>query len=785
MRLTIYSLFCSLILIFSTPASASLSLFDNNQPTLTPAATQINTAINQLPDQHLFTSQDVRKVNTLLSKTLAQQEKHRELLAEALTAYHNSDNKEQAWKKLSSVYSSLLSISQDKERLLDLSSSAIQDKVTGFGPFGVQQFKLELSITALNLQYMALYQLRSFQGLLQDMWISPVPVLMVALKVCGILFLLFWWQRNSTRLIEHFRETQLESNPHPNLIFRAIWYISRAHRPIGWLIAITLSLRIVSQLPSLHHLIYLEIFTWWILGGSIAVRFILEFARRNSINNSDTEVVALRLSTIRQYVWGFIAAGVILQISARTLGQGTIYAWIWSVIFFGFILLTLVTLRRWRHIVFKRLEDVPHMPISIKWAVNHKDKFLLSIPATALGAVWLTLRRFQHTLVANLSKYIFFRHALAYLFRIEVAKQTETAREQLNMVRIKGTATYDYVTPGSDDSPIIEDYALDEIKQLSGYVLTDKPAVCVVSGERGIGTTTLLRRLLHKVKNATPIYINCPYDGYSELLQQLASELGLAADSDEATILDFLRNSEETYLFAIDNAQRLVTPKVGGLNDLMKITDLMRRSRKSHRALFAIEKSCWRFVDRARGERLLFDLVTFMPRWSEQQIGDLLKTRFSSEGEYAISFEGLVLPRQWDEDDITEEERAQRGFFRILWDYSDGNPTVAVRFFRFSLQRDKDTDKVLVRLFKAPQSDDLEQMPKPMLAVLRSIVQLEVASPKELSECTQLSISEVIGTLRYFQSRGFIEWSDDKAKVSDHWFRHITNVLHRQHLLVK
>ena len=72
-----------------------------------------------------------------------------------------------------------------------------------------------------------------------------------------------------------------------------------------------------------------------------------------------------------------------------------------------------------------------------------------------------------------------------------------------------------------------------------------------------------------------------------------------------------------------------------------------------------------------------------------------------------------------------------------------------------------------------------------MLAILRSIVQLEISTPEELSECTQLTIPEVIGTLRYFESRNYIEWSDDKAKISDHWYRYITNALHRQHLLVK
>jgi hypothetical protein len=200
----------------------------------------------------------------------------------------------------------------------------------------------------------------------------------------------------------------------------------------------------------------------------------------------------------------------------------------------------------------------------------------------------------------------------------------------------------------------------------------------------------------------------------------------------------------------------------------------------------SIDKSSWRFIDRARGERLLFDLVTFMPKWNEKQIGHLLDSRIiENNGNSSISFDGLILPRQWDEDTLTDEERAKNGFYRILWDYSDGNPTVALRFFRLSLYKDKETDTVLVRLFKAPQSDDLETMPKPMLAVLRSIVQLEVASPVDLCDCSRLSIAEVISTLRYFQSRGYIEWNDEKARISDHWYRHITNALHRQHLLVK
>jgi Cdc6-like AAA superfamily ATPase len=398
--------------------------------------------------------------------------------------------------------------------------------------------------------------------------------------------------------------------------------------------------------------------------------------------------------------------------------------------------------------------------------------------------VWLTINGIERRLIAALSNYTFFSQALAYLFRIEAAKQTTNIAADQNYVRVRGDETFEYILPGSFDSVLV-DYASEEMKQLSRYLLTDSPAICVVTGERGVGTTTLLYKILNKVKNAEPLYLSCPYSGYNELLSLLALSLGLDEDATEVQILAYLRKSEQTYLIAVDNAQRLVKPMVGGLSSLMRLTNLLRRSKKNHRVVMALEKSSWRFVDRARGERLLFDWVTVLPRWSEKQLAELLDSRINPDVEHPVSFDGLVVPKQWGQEESSDEERAKQGFYRILWHYSDGNPTVALRFFRRSLNRNKETQQVVVRLFHTPESQELEKMPKPMLAVLRSIVQLEIASPEELSECTQLTVPEVIGIMRYFESRGYIEWAEDKTRVSDHWYRTITNVLDRQHLLVK
>ncbi|OLQ95365.1 AAA family ATPase [Vibrio ponticus] len=768
-------------LLIATPSLANEYGFQS-QPQSSPEAVKIAQQISELPEPLFMTPKDKRQVNLLLARVLRIQREQITSFSEHLDAYR-ANNADQEWNQVQSAYFTLTSLNQSKQVLLDLTNPANRDRLTGFGPYGVTQFKQEWQLTKLNVEYLVYFQIRSFKSLVAEIFISPIPVIWAATKVLFIYFGLVWWLANSKRLIDLFRVSQLESKSNPPLWVRLIWYISRAHRAIAWLIAITLSLRVLSQIPSLQHLILLEIFTWWVLGGSIAISFILEFAYRNS-RSSSRAVIALRLSTIRRYVWSIIIAGVILQISIRTLGKGTIYSWIYSALFFWFVLVTVSVLRLWREKVFESLASHTERPVWVNWAVNRQNTLLLNIPATALGIVWLSLDSAKHQLMGLLSRSTLFSQALAYLFRIEVAKQSDIDKCQHNLVRIKGEQVFDYVLPGNIDSTLIG-YASDELKQLSRYLMSDSPAICVVSGERGIGATTLLNTMLNKVSNAEPIYLNCPYAGYGELLSQLALSIGLDEEASEIQILAHLRKSETAYLIAIDNAHRLVKPMVGGLSDLMRITNLLRRSKKNHRIVFSIVKSSWRFVDRARGERLLFDLVCFLPRWNEKQIAELLNSRINKELEKPLSFEGLVVPKQWDQDDLSEEERAKLGFYRILWHYSDGNPTVALRFFRLSINRNKETDQAVVRLFHVPESQELENMPKPMLAVLRSIIQLEIASPEILSDCTQLSLAEITGILRYFQSRGYIEWTEDQARVSDHWFRHITNVLDRQHLLVK
>lgn len=109
----------------------------------------------------------------------------------------------------------------------------------------------------------------------------------------------------------------------------------------------------------------------------------------------------------------------------------------------------------------------------------------MRFPATLLAILWLVVHRFKHQVVSSLSNYAAFSQVLAYLFRVEVAKQSGDVSTDGNFARLKGKDVFDYVIPGNEDSELI-DYANDELKKLAQYLLTDKPAFCVISGERGI-----------------------------------------------------------------------------------------------------------------------------------------------------------------------------------------------------------------------------------------------------------------------------------------------------------
>ena len=200
--------------------------------------------------------------------------------------------------------------------------------------------------------------------------------------------------------------------------------------------------------------------------------------------------------------------------------------------------------------------------------------------------------------------------------------------------------------------------------------------------------------------------------------------------------------------------------------------------------VFAFDSTVFELVERARGTRPIFDDVIVMQPWREEAIAELLEDRTRACG-MQPSFEGL-LESEVDGDELEHAERlasTKRGYYRLLWDYSAGNPAVALHFWRKSLGID-DHEKLQVGLFKAPPTSDLEQLPDAASFVLRAIVRLDPATVDAIAETTRLPLHQVLDAVRYADFRGYLARDDEgRLRVTWTWFRAVTRVLARRHLL--
>ena len=109
---------------------------------------------------------------------------------------------------------------------------------------------------------------------------------------------------------------------------------------------------------------------------------------------------------------------------------------------------------------------------------------------------------------------------------------------------------------------------------------------------------------------------------------------------------------------------------------------------------------------------------------------------------------------------------------------------MALQAWSESLFVGEESQRPVVQLFEEPSPKAVEKLPLTLLFVLRAIVQLDLASEEEIASCTQLPAADVADAIRFSITHGFVERVEDRVRLSWHWYRTITLVLVRKHLLV-
>lgn len=684
-----------------------------------------------------------------------------------------------AWEVASLLRDDVVLLNRDRLRLLPSMSPEVRDDLTGLGVAGRAQARRELGQIGLELRYHAMSLPRDAASLASTVQARPLDLVIRALELICVIALFRWWRAQADALLRKWRGPMWTRSPAQRFRANAIWYLLRIRRPVEWLLLLMVFPFIVGTASSALELRLIWLVLVWVQGARAVVLTVDAIAERQSIYGVGAKGNAkLRFRSLRLIGLTVTLVGLILTLTSGIVGRGTIYRWVLQGCWVLVAPIGIWLVSRWRPSIVGRLESSVKTNAVARWVVENQSG-VRGFLAAAVGGAWLLGKGTSAWLVRQLSGLDTTRKVLAYLFRREVARKAETSTPGPRGTPLAGRP-YDQLGPQSQATsiaPILEP-ARDLVTQALELTRAKACTLSVVVGERGMGKSTFLRRLVKRSDETTCI-VGCPPEGFEALLEALAVQFN-AADYEIETVAKAIRDAGPS-LICIDDAHRMIAPAVGGLEQLDHFTRFALQVGGDVSWIVAVQEAAWHFVERARGERVFFDQVLSLPRWTEDQISSLIQRR-TGEVELKPSFDALVVAAE--SDDPAEERRTELGYYRILWDHSGGNPAVALQAWRNSLFVSESGGDPVVRLFEEPAATEIERLPATLLFVLRAIVQLELATPQDVSDCTQLPEPDVADAIRFSVAHGYVEPFSGRFRLSWTWYRTITRVLVRQHLLV-
>ncbi len=668
--------------------------------------------------------------------------------------------------------------------LLPFLSASKRNAVTGFTPAGWEQAKLEVYQLSLILRYhrhtgtawLASFRTNGPSGV--SIWNTAI------VAIPGLLLVtLFVWERRRSGHVIALADARLEAADRaerrvsPSLQLQLVRFLGKVHRQLEWVLFYLATLWLLpASVQNLLEVQLLVSVVGWGIGAALAVNVINAIVAGTTTNriNVNGGSSKIRLRSLRLVARTVVIFVLILILSSRLVGQGTIYSWAFYSCWFAALPVFLVLVRWWRSIIFERIDLVRRKtPVQV-WVLSNREGWK-SFLAAMIGAVQLfsagTVKNIRHWL----SDFDLARRAHAWLFRRELERFGD-AHDALAMKPLQ-TAVMEALHPARECTRWLESPNDELLEHIISTARERKGGMIALIAPRGMGKSSLMHELHAQVDGSVSIVCD-PHTSVEAIRRATQTH------DHDATMAD-APGDKAAPLMLLDEAHSLAKPVIGGLALFDEIIAIARGNCSETTWVFAVDAAVWPFLKRARDARPLFDELHHLEPWNEAQIGALLAQRTADAGISPV-YTGLLdkLPVGADEIDRMDALKAkQDGYMRMLWDYVSGNPGLALEAWRSTLAEDGQ-GTVHVRPLQEPDPAMLDALPDSSLFILRAILYLTPATVEDVAQATRLSHEQVLNAFRFGQSQGICGGQGERVYIRWSWLRAVTRLLERRHLLV-
>lgn len=695
-------------------------------------------------------------------------------VAEALGQEHTQS----VWAQRNTRYEAMTGLNAARLTLIEHLSSGKHKRVTGFGSEGVAQAGRELNQAWLEARY---YLTTGPHELIRS--VSVTPKLIFDLLWIGFAGLVFrFWRRRGDEILEHAhnREKAARSDSTRTAIKLRLLSLWRGvRRPLDWAIFLIVLRWLWPAEFDYTAISILWLILFWTSCTFVLLRFINELVKGQSRNDPRAE---LRWRSLRLIGVVTLTIVLTLQTFEELVGRGTIYAWIASFAWVAVPALIVVLTIWWRDRIRTLAKAEAERSGFLAWIAQRSLTVTTLFPYILAGAI-LLLKSMRSLVAREVSHITLVRELSREMEREEAARKVAANRASGRYRPISEETArilYPHRNPKSE---------AEERSWPASLVLPELRAgnITAVVGDRGLGKSTLMRDLADTAAGFDrQVQVSVGGRGLQGVLEDLAARLELDGDATSVdAVATAISERGECLIIAIDDVHRLIIPSINGLVEFDELTRLARSIGVRSAVIATVERSSWDFLERARQDSLVFDDVVLMPRWSLDEVRDLIERR-TRQANLEPDFSNVIDSGAFAIDgDPSPHERKKFQYFRRLHDYTDGNPAIALEFWRRSLFTVEGSEKVVALTFERPDNQALSSLPMPALLVLRAILQMGRASGSAIERSTNLPSQTVTGILRRLERVGTVRPDGSAYMVSLEWWLEVRRLLERRNLIVR